>query len=70
MLQFGRFSTLLIGDNMKVRLAEAAVWACVAIMACALIANAPYKTKFVIAGVAIAITLAYANSLRKLRKER
>lgn len=54
---------------MKVRLLEVAVWAFIVIMACALIANAPYKTKFVIAGVAIAITLAYANSLRKLRKE-
>lgn len=67
MLQFGRFSTSRIGDNLKVRLVEAAVWVCIAIMACALIANAPYKTKFVIAGVAIAITLVYANNLRKLR---
>lgn len=69
MLQFGRFSTLLIGDNMKVRLLEVAVWAFIVIMACALIANAPYKTKFAIAGVAATITIIYALSLRKLRKE-
>jgi hypothetical protein len=67
MLQFGRFRTLLSGDNMKIRLVEIAVWICIAVMACALIANAPYKTKFVIAGIGAAITLVYASSIRRLR---
>lgn len=54
---------------MKVRLLEVAVWAFIAIMACALIANAPYKTRFAIAGVAAVITIIHALNLRKLRKE-
>jgi hypothetical protein len=53
---------------MKIRLLEVAVWACIAVMAFVLVANAPYKTKFVIAGVCVVITLVYANSLRRLRK--
>lgn len=52
---------------MKIRLLEIAVWICIAVMACALIANAPYKTKFVIAGIGAAITLVYASSIHRLR---